>query len=240
MTPVSLVHATNLLSVIVPCFNEAGTIEMLLNRTVEASRGDWQVIVIDDGSTDGSAELIDGVKSTSIRVLHRPTNGGKSAAVRDGLALVTTPWVIVQDADLEYDPADIGRLLETAVATGDPVYGTRPSCWSRPSRWILASGVLFIDVMLWLAYGKWIRDHATCYKLVPTRMLSEFDLQSTGFEGCVEITAKLMRSGTRIRSAPISYHPRSAREGKKLTWRYGWTALVAVWRYRHWQPGKGS
>ena len=111
-----------------------------------------------------------------------------------------------------------------------------PSLWHRPSRWVLASGVLLIDVALLMVYGRWVRDHATCYKVLPISTLRGLSLESTGFEGCVEITAKLMRANIPIYQLPITYAPRSASEGKKLTWRYGWTALMAVWRWRHWSP----
>jgi len=169
------------------------------------------------------------------RVIFLTENSGKTAAVRAGLAEASGKWVLIQDADLEYDPKDIKRLLECAGDCG-VVYGRRPGCWTMPRRWIFASGVLFIDIAIMLTYGRWLRDHATCYKPVPRRYLLQFDLASTGFEGCIEITAKLMRARIPIQQTFISYAPRSVSEGKKLTLGYGWTALAAVWKYRTWQP----
>jgi glycosyltransferase involved in cell wall biosynthesis len=228
------------LSIIVPVFNEAGTIRKVAQNLHQSAVATTQIVLVDDGSTDGSCEIIqqitEQITGASITSVKLPSNSGKTMAVRAALNLITSPYVIVQDADLEYDPADIPRLLAVAQERGGAVFGRRRSLWHRPSRWLLAGGVLLVDVCLFVLYRRWVRDHATCYKLMPTQMLRDFDLQSTGFEGCVEITAKLMRSGVAIHQVPISYHPRSAQEGKKLTWRYGFAALQAAWRWRKWVP----
>lgn len=229
------------LSVIVPVFNEARCIDVSLRNIVEQKSTDWQVILCDDASTDGFIDKIDSLCVSDIDVFIRQANGGKTAAVRDGLRLAKGKWVVVQDADLEYDPADLHRLLAVGQEKGRAVYGKRPSYWHWPSRWPFALGVLLVDVWLFVVYRRWVRDHATCYKMMPTELMRSLDLQSNGFEGCVEITAKLMRLGIPIHQVPISYHPRSAKDGKKLTWRYGWTALQAVWHWRNWtMPAKAK
>ena len=149
--------------------------------------------------------------------------------------------VIVQDADLEYDPSEIPKLLafaESALPRKVAVYGRRPCCWGMPSRWLFATGVLGIDCLLLIAYRRWVRDHASCYKLVPRSILQSFDLNATGFEGCIEITAKLMPSQIPILQVPISYTPRKTTEGKKLTIGYGLTALRSIWFYRSWKPDR--
>ncbi len=185
---------------------------------------------------DGTSEILREILPTGATLLQQPTNIGKTAAVRAGLNVATGDWIIVQDADLEYDPRQIANLMQFAGTDRLAVYGRRPSHWNRPSRWILSSGVLFIDFAIALLYGQLVRDHATCYKLIPTQVLRDIQLESSGFEGCVEITTKLIRSGIPIVQVSIQYEPRTAAEGKKLTVAYGWTALKTAWRYRHWTP----
>lgn len=196
------------LSIIIPVFNERNTICQLLERLSHSGCEDFEWIVVDDGSSDETGELLDMHLQKSQVCIHLPTNQGKTAAVRAGLARATGEWIIVQDADLEYDPAQIPGLLQVAQSAAPrsvAVYGLRPAYWNRPSRWLFTAGVLSVDLFLLLVYRRWVRDHATCYKQVPRELLQSFDLQSNGFEGCVEITAKLMRSGTKILQVPISY-----------------------------------
>ena len=228
------------LSIIVPVYNERNTICQILDRLQRSGCSEFEWIVVDDGSTDGTTELLQGRVPTLTHCILKPINQGKSAAVRSGLEIATGDWVIVQDADLEYDPSEIPKLLavaETALPRTVAVYGRRPSCWDKPSRWLFASGVLGVDCLLLLFYRRWVRDHASCYKLVPRSILQSFDLNATGFEGCIEITAKLMRSQIPILQVPITYSPRKTTEGKKLTVGYGPAALRAVWGYRHWRAG---
>jgi len=223
------------LSIIIPVYNERATIVALIDRLNQSGCDKYQWIFVDDGSTDGTTELLRQHIPAGQTLIVQPKNQGKFFAVRTGLANATGDWVIVQDADLEYDPAEIPKLLQKAEASSvQPVavYGRRPSCWERPSRWIFASGVLGIDVAMLFVYRAWVRDHATCYKLVPRRVLDAFQLESTGFEGCVEITAKLMHSKIPILQVPIRYEPRGIAEGKKLSICYGWSAMRAVIRFR--------
>ena len=225
------------LSIIIPVFNERDTVAQVLARLAASGCDDCEWIVVDDGSTDGTTEVLKQCVPASAKLILKTKNEGKSAAVRSALEIASGEWVIVQDADLEYDPADIPKLIEKGIESGGmnvAVYGRRPSCWNRPSRWLFASGVLLIDLALLVVYRRWVRDHATCYKLVPRKWLVAFELEASGFEGCVEITAKLMRSGIPIQQMPISYSPRRTNEGKKLTAAYGLTALRAVWSYRNW------
>ncbi len=226
------------LSVIVPVFNEASTIRTCIERLLNARLEDMQLIVVDDGSTDTTATELEACLPSSAHLLSHRTNCGKAEAVRTGLAVATGRWVIFQDADLEYDPMDIHRLLQAAegIEENCAVYGQRPSMWQRPSRWFLASGVLLIDVALWMTYWRWVRDHATCYKLILRSDLEIMNLESTGFEGCLEMTSKLHRLHHKIRRIPISYHPRSASQGKKLTIADGLRIFGSVWRYKKWTP----
>ncbi len=223
------------LTIIIPVYNERATIVQVIQRLQRSGCQSFEWIFVDDGSTDGTTQLLREHVPSHQKLIVQPTNQGKSAAVRAGIEQATGDWIIVQDADLEYNPVEIPRLLEateSSVMQPIAVYGRRPSYWQSPNRWIFALGVLGIDLAMLVVYRRWVRDHATCYKLVPRRLLQSFDLQANGFEGCVEITAKLMRSGTCIIQIPIDYVPRKVCEGKKLRMGYGRTALRSVWRYR--------
>lgn len=225
------------LTIIVPVYNERETIVTLLESLKNSPCEDCEWIIVDDGSNDGTTELLRQHVPESQTCLFKPANEGKTSAIKAGLERATREWVIIQDADLEYSPRDIPRLLVAAQGSKtEPVavYGQRPGCWLSPSRWPFAIGVLLIDVWLLVLYGKWVRDHATCYKLLPRALLGELDLQSSGFEGCVEITAKLMRRGIPIVRIPIHYHPRSVQQGKKITPAYWFVAVLAAWRYSSW------
>lgn len=235
------------LSIIIPVYNERSSIVELIDRLKRSGVEGFEWIFVDDGSTDGTTVLLRRHVPSHQKLIIQPVNQGKLAAVRRGLASAVGEWLIVQDADLEYDPAQIPKLLEMAELLGSrpsklklatpaeiAIYGERPSYWRRPSRWLFALGVLGVDIALFATYRSWVRDHATCYKLIRKSVLLSFELESSGFEGCVEITAKLMRSGIHNVSVPISYSPRSIAEGKKLTMSYGWTALKSVWKYRKW------
>jgi dolichol-phosphate mannosyltransferase len=225
------------LSVIVPAFNEEQTIAILLQRLMQVRQLDWQIIVVDDGSTDRTREILqEESKRMDFDLILRDQNQGKTATVLAGLEVSTGDWILIQDADLEYEPADIDRLISVASSSLSVVYGRRPSYWGKPSRWLFATGVLGIDIALWLVYGRFVRDHATCYKLLPRSIIKSLDLQSTGFEGCVEITAKIMKLQIPIQQISIRYHPRSTKEGKKLTAIHGLKALRTLWQWRHWKP----
>lgn len=229
------------LSVIVPVYNEERTIASLLDRLMQVRHPDWQIIVVDDGSTDRSQEiLLDKSKQMAFELILKCQNEGKTSAILCGLEVSHGDWILVQDADLEYEPEDVHRLISVLDSSQSVVYGRRSSYWCKPSRWLFAAGVLGIDLALWTVYGRFVRDHATCYKLLPKSLVKSLDLRSLGFEGCVEITAKIMRLQIDIRQISIHYYPRSPKEGKKLTAMHGLKALCAVWRWRNWEPQVSS
>jgi dolichol-phosphate mannosyltransferase len=224
------------LSIIIPVYNEHRTILELIERLKHSGCADFEWIFVDDGSNDGTTELLKSNVPSHQIVILREVNRGKTSAVRTGLEAATGDWVIIQDADLEYDPSQIPLLLvkaEQSPVHPVAVYGQRPSCWKDPTRWIFALGVLAVDIALYLVHGGWVRDHATCYKLLPTSTLRAMQLNSIGFEGCIEITAKLMQNRIPIIRIPVTYRPRSRRDGKKLSWTYGLKALTSVWNYRN-------
>lgn len=221
------------LSVIVPVYNEKGTVLALLEK-VKAVAIDKEIIVIDNCSTDGTREMLQGLRDPAFRLLFQPENRGKGSSVRWGYAEARGEYVIVQDADLEYDPSDYPKLLEIAERDNKRVvYGTRlakrPEKIDRTSLHLGRIGLT--KVFNWL-YDARLTDVATCYKLMPTRLAQSLQLNARGFDFDFEISAKLRRSRYDIVEVPISYHPRSAHEGKKLRIRDGWVALWALIKYR--------
>jgi dolichol-phosphate mannosyltransferase len=224
-----------LLSVIVPVYNEKPTIERVLQRLLEASYPDKQIIVVDDGSDDGTAAVLERwTGHANIVVLRHSHNRGKGAAVRTALTHAHGAITIIQDADLEYDPDDWPRLIEP-ICRGEAtvVYGSRylmPSSrlpWSK-----FRCAVVLLNLLVRLLYGRHLSDEATCYKAMPTALFRALDLQSERFELCAEITAKVCRLHLPILEVPISYRPRSAAEGKKIRWRDAWPTVQTLLKWR--------
>jgi glycosyltransferase involved in cell wall biosynthesis len=173
-----------------------------------------------------------------LRVIRHPVNSGKGAGIRTALTAATGDYVIIQDADYEYDPADIPRLLKPVLdGTARVVYGARPLDGSG-GRWLMDAGNRGLTMITNLLYGIRLHDMETCYKLLPTELLRSFNLECSRFDMEPEITAKVTRSGYPILEVPIAYHPRPPGEGgKKLSARNdGLPALMALLRYRTWQP----
>jgi dolichol-phosphate mannosyltransferase len=232
-----------LLTVIVPVFNEAGTVEEMLRRVLAAPY-DKQVIVVDDGSTDGTTTLLEKWEG-KVELLRHSRNRGKGAAIRTGLEHVRGRFVIIQDADLEYDPRDYPRLIEPLLrGEAQVVYGSRylrnlRRGEGKPGR-LFRWGVSVLNLCVRLWYGVRLTDEATCYKAVPTSLLRQMDLQCERFEFCPEVTAKICRLGLRILEVPIHYHPRTVEAGKKIRWRDGWDALATLWQWRNWHGRRPS
>jgi glycosyltransferase involved in cell wall biosynthesis len=224
------------LTVIVPVFNEERTITELLTRLANGPYPDKQVIVVDDGSTDRTPDLLrewDG--RPGWLVFRQEANRGKGAAVRRGLQHAVGEVTIVQDADLEYDPADIPNVVGPVLAgEARAVYGSRrlggspDRSWYSPYR-MAVSGLNLIGRVL---YGQRLTDHATCYKAMPTALWHALDLRAERFELCAEITAKLGRLRIAIREVGIRYRPRTRAEGKKIGWRDAFAAAAALIRWR--------
>lgn len=223
------------LSVLVPCHNEAGTIVELLKR-VSAALPLAEIIIVDDGSTDGSADLIRQLaQNLHVSVLVLSKRSGKGAAIRAGLSHVTREWVVIQDADLEYCPEDLRHLAIAAEAhPGCAVYGSRYLHRGRAEGGAFAPylGVKILGILVKLLYGNYLYDAHTCYKLLPTELFRQLSLESEGFEVCAEITSKLLRKGIPILEVPISYHPRTTMEGKKIGWLDFFLAVASYFRWR--------
>lgn len=234
------------LSIIVPVFNEEKTIEEIIHRIKEVRIANFtkEIIVVNDGSTDSTASTISKIKfkMPDIKIIMHEKNSGKGSAVRTGLKNATGDYVLIQDADLEYNPNDIEKLLEPIddKKNHQAVYGTRlkrlPN-FSKDERTFrffthyLGNKILsFITSIL---YGQWVTDMETCYKLFPRDALKGIQLKSRGFDFEPEITAKLLKRKYKIIEIPISTNPRSYNEGKKLnTIRDGIIALWTLIKFR--------
>jgi len=220
------------LSVVVPAYNESATIGELLEQVL-AVPIDQEIIVVDDGSTDATPEIVASFADRGVRLLTQERNEGKGAAIRAGLAAVTGDVVIVQDADLEYDPSDFPTVVKPiAEGVADVVYGNRWHRGTGVSYWRYLWGGRFLTFVTNLLYDARINDEPTCYKAFRADVLRRIKLCCKGFEFCPEVTAKVRRLGYRIYEVPISYRPRSFEEGKKIRWTDGLVALFVLAKYR--------
>ena len=224
------------LSVIVPVYNERNTLVEVVRRmrAVELPDGiETEIIVVDDGSTDGTRDVLKQLGDSTVRVVTHADNRGKGAAVRTGIEHVSGEYVLIQDADLEYDPEDWPRLVNPVLrGKARVVYGSRFTGERRNMLFLHWIGNRFLSLATNVLYNTTLSDMETCYKLVDRRLLSDMRLRSERFEIEPEITAKLLKRGVRIYEVPISYTGRELNEGKKITWRDGVKALSALIRYR--------
>jgi glycosyltransferase involved in cell wall biosynthesis len=221
------------LSVVVPCYNEAATIKELVSRVRESP---WvaEVIVVDDGSTDETLSLARSVADDRVRILEQPYNMGKGAALRRGFAEARADFVIVQDADLEYDPGEYGQLLEYLISgKADVVYGSR-FMTDRPHRvlyyWHSVGNHLLTSASNAFTNLN-LTDMETCYKAFRREVIQGLDLREDRFGIEPEITAKVAKGAWRIYEVGISYEGRTYEEGKKIGWRDGLHAARCIVRY---------
>jgi dolichol-phosphate mannosyltransferase len=222
-------------SVIMPVFNEEKTLMTILDR-VQAVPIDKEIIIVDDCSVDSTRRLLSTIRSENVRVFFHEKNMGKCAAVRTALPHVTGDIVIIQDGDLEYDPADYPRLVQPILdGQTNVVYGSRVLAHSPISYRRYNWGAKFITWVANLLYGLHLTDLYTCYKVIRTDVMLSLDLRCRGFEFCPEVTAKLSRLGHRIVEVPISYNPRPFEDGKKIRGVDGLIGLWTLWRYRFWK-----
>ena len=228
------------LSILVPVYNEGASVADVVRRVATVSLGpvEREIVVVNDGSSDGTGAILDRLTAEipALRVIHHPFNRGKGAGIRTALAHATGQYIIIQDADLEYDPADYVRLLEPVVAgAARVVYGVRS--FAR-QHWLLRFGNWFLTLATNVLYGCRLHDMETCYKLMPAALVRALRLECSRFDLEPEITAKILRSGHRIHEIPIRYAPRRA---KKLSpWRDGLPAVLTLLRYRTWQPAANA
>lgn len=216
------------LSILMPVYDEAETVEVVVKRVLDVPYPcDVELVIVDDGSTDGTAALLAGLDDPRVRVHTHPVNRGKGAAVRTAAGLASGTHLVMCDADLEYSPEDLPALLRPVLdREAEVVYGTRSfSSHTAYSFWFVLGnkGVTFVANAL---FDSWISDLETCFKLLPVELYRSLDVRSAGFGMEAEITGKLLARGIRPYEVPISYKARSRADGKKLTWRDG---VEAVW-----------
>ena len=221
------------LSVVVPCYDEATTVVELLRRVL-ASPWVAEVIVVDDGSTDGTRELLAEVTDPMVRVILHERNQGKGAALRTGFAAATADYVIVQDADLEYDPAEYGELMGPLEdGSADVVYGSR-FVSSRPHRVLYfwhSLGNRLLTLLSNMFTDLNLTDMETCYKAFRREVIQAIDIQEDRFGFEPEVTAKLAHRRLRIFEVGISYSGRTYADGKKIGWRDGGRAVSCIVKY---------
>lgn len=218
------------LSIIIPAYNEIDTIPEVLDR-VRAENFDKEIIVVDDCSTDGTREFLR--KQQNITLIEHDRNFGKGASIRTALEHVTGDIVIIQDADLEYDPADYLKLVQPIIEDkADIVYGTRFA--GRKPNMRLANYIAN-RLFAWLAtvlYGVRVTDEATCYKAFRTEVIKSIQLNCKRFDFCPEVTARLLKRGWRYAEVPISYQARTYGQGKKIKWFDGVQCIWTLLKYR--------
>lgn len=222
------------LSVVVPVFNEKATVGLLIDR-VRQTPYDVELIVVDDGSTDGTSEVLASLGSRIDRLIRLERNSGKGAALKAGFAAASGELVVIQDADLEYDPQDYAGLLEPIIRAGaDLVLGSRMN-GAKPQRayyfWHYV-GNRFITLIARVLYNTTLSDIYTCYKMFRRECLDGLTFRSSGFEFDAEFMAKLLKRKLVVYEVPIAYYGRSYAEGKKIEWHHAWGVIWNLVKYR--------
>lgn len=226
-----------ILSVIIPVYNEKNTISEIVKKIEAVDLKDLgfekEIIIVDDNSTDGTKERLRNLGG-KYKIIYHQKNRGKGAAIKTALSYVSGEYVIIQDADLEYDPQDYRRILDCALKNNaNAVYGSRKlnpeNKYSHRSFYL---GGIFLNWLTSVIYRVKITDESTGYKLFKTEFLKSLNLRSKRFEFCPEVTAKVAKRGVKIYEVPISYHPRHVKEGKKIKWQDGITAAWTLVKYK--------
>ncbi len=223
------------LSIIIPCFNEEKTIEKIINNILEQEYKDIEIIVVDDFSNDKTRHILKNSLSTKIdKLIFHSTNQGKGAAIRTGIKETTGEIILIQDADLEYDPHEYTKLINPILSgRADVVYGSR-FIGSKPHRAVyfwhkIANN--FLTLLSNIFSGLNLTDIETCYKVFKSDIIKKIKIEENGFGFEAEITAKISRKKYKIYEVGISYYGRTYSEGKKITWRDGFKAIYCILKY---------
>ncbi len=223
------------LSVIIPVYNEKATIEEIVRRVESAEPRDKEIIIVDDGSTDGTRDILKRLEGGRIKVILHENNTGKGGAIRTGLAAASGDIVVLQDADLEYDPKEIAALIRPIQdGAADAVYGSR-FMGGRPQRVHMfwhQLGNRFLTFLANLVYNYTLTDLETCYKAFKRDFIKDFKIKSDGFTIEPELTAKIYKKHARLYEVPISYYGRSYAEGKKIRFYHGLECIWAIIKFR--------
>jgi dolichol-phosphate mannosyltransferase len=229
------------LSIIIPCYNEVRNIAAVIDRVAAVDVGlQKEIIVVDDGSVDGTMSILEEIKSkhgTSdiLKIHFSMLNAGKGYAIRIGLKYVTGDIIIIQDADLEYDPEDYPKIIKPIVdGNADVVYGSRFMNVARPAGMAFANYLANRTLAFFatILYGKYITDEATAYKAFRRDVIDSVELTCHRFEFCPEVTSKVLKKKYRLLEVPINYRGRTSLEGKKITWWDGVEAIWTLFKYR--------
>ena len=222
------------LSVIIPCYNEKSSIRAIVDKVLDAPIDEKEIIVVDDKSTDGTSEILDrDIAPLVSKIIHHEANQGKGGALRTGFSHATGDVVIIQDADLEYDPDEYPMTVMPIVnGECDVCYGSRflnqaPKGYranQMANRFLTSLSNLFTHLRL--------TDMETCYKTFKREVIQSVDIKENRFGFEPEITAKIARMGVRIKEVPISYYPRTNQEGKKIGFKDGLRSIYCIWKYR--------
>ncbi|MFC1756101.1 glycosyltransferase family 2 protein [Patescibacteria group bacterium] len=225
------------LSIVIPVYNEKNTLVELVEKVKAVDLGEIkkEIVLVDDASTDGTQEILSKLKESdsSLKIFFKEENSGKGATLREGFKHTTGEYVIVQDADLEYEPKDYVKLLRALEEEDvDVVYGSRFSGNYEDMSSLHYFGNKLLTMVTNILFGVLLTDMETCYKLVPGNFIRELDIKSPRFNFEPEITAKILKSGMKITEVPIWYKGRTHSEGKKITWKDGIAAVATLLRFR--------
>jgi glycosyltransferase involved in cell wall biosynthesis len=227
-----MMYTDPLLSVVMPVYNERTTIDAIVRRVLAVPLR-IELIVVDDGSTDGSGEVLDSLQRELGFTLLRQANAGKGAALRHAFGLVSGDIVVIQDADLEYSPEEYPQLLDLIVkGKADVVYGSRFLGRHRAFMFAHYVGNRLLTLATNILYNTMLTDMETCYKVMRVEVLRSMTLHSNGFGIEPELTAKIFKRGYRVFEVPITYDGRGYEQGKKITWTAGFVALWVLLKYR--------
>ena len=222
------------LSIIIPTYNEKDTILQLIKK-VSSLDIDKQIIIVDDNSTDGTQDLLRGISIKNSEILYHEKNKGKGSAIRTGMQVATGDYLVIQDADLEYDPQDLVRMFQIVQEKKLKVlFGSRRLNKEN----VQHSGVMYylggwvVTFITNILFNQKLTDEPTCYKMFRADFIKALPLKCRGFEFCPEVTALTALKGVTILEVPISYYPRNKKEGKKIKFRDGFEAIWVLIKYR--------
>lgn len=222
------------LSVVIPCYNEKDSIKTLVQKVIESPIENKEIIVVDDMSKDGTRDILEReIKPLVSKVIYHEVNKGKGGALRTGFSHATGDVVIIQDADLEYDPNEYSKVVDPIInGECDVCYGSR--FLGQPAKGYKANQIankaltLFSNMFTHLK----LTDMETCYKCFKREIIQAVDIKENRFGFEPEITAKIAKMGVRVKEVPISYYPRTNEEGKKIGMKDGFRAVYCIWKYR--------